>query len=69
MHVLEGLSPRVDGERGWEVGGGLAFPLARGLTLTPGVLWTRYQYGSGAQDSPLLRVRHLRTDVGLRLRF
>ena len=69
MHDLEGLSPRVDSQRGWEVGGGLGFPLARGLTLTPGVLWTRYQYGSGAQDGPLLRVRHLRTDVGLRLRF
>lgn len=69
MHDLEGTLSSADGQRGWEVGGGLEFPLSRGLTLTPGVLWTRYQWGSGAQDGPLLRVRHLRTDVGLRLRF
>jgi hypothetical protein len=69
MHDLEGTSSSAEGRRGWEAGGGLGFPLARGLTLTPGVLWTRYPWGSGAQDGPLLRVRHLRTDVGLRLRF
>ena len=69
MHDLEGTLSSAEGQRGWEVGGGLEFPLSRGLTLTPGVLWSRYQWGSGAQDGPLLRVRHLRTDVGLRLRF
>lgn len=69
MHALQGTLSRADGQRGWEVGGGLEFPLSRGLTLTPGVLWTRYQWGTAAQDGPLLRVRHLRTDVGLRLRF
>lgn len=69
MHDLKGTSSSADGQRGWEVGGGLGFPLARGLTLTPGVLWTRYQWGTGAADGPLLRVRHLRTDVGLRLRL
>jgi hypothetical protein len=51
------------------VGGGLGFPLATGITLTLGVLWTRYRHGSGAADGELLRVRHLRADVGLRMRF
>jgi hypothetical protein len=68
-HQLRGESLHEDSRRGWEAGAGLAFPLARGLTLTPGVLWTRYQYGSGAADGQLLRVRHLRADVGVRLRF
>lgn len=68
LHQLDGpFSEKA--RRGWEAGGGLSFPLARALALTPGVLWTRYQHGSGAQDGELLRVRHLRTDVGLRLRF
>jgi hypothetical protein len=68
-HQLRGESLGEDSRRGLEAGVGLAFPLARGLTLTPGVLWTRYQYGSGAADGQLLRVRHLRADVGVRLRF
>ena len=68
-HQLRGASMYEDSKRGWEAGAGLAFPLARGLTLTPGVLWTRYQYGSGVADGQLLRVRHLRADVGVRLRF
>lgn len=68
MHQLDG--PFTEKARwGWEAGGGLGFPVARGLALTPGVLWTRYQHGSGYPDGELLRVRHLRTDVGLRLRF
>lgn len=68
-HQLDGETLSEDARRGWEAGAGLAFPLARGLTLTPGVLWTRYQHGSGAADGELLRVRHVRADVGLRLRF
>lgn len=68
-HQLRGESLHEDSERGWEAGAGFAFPLARGLTLTPGVLWTRYPYGSGAADGQLLRVRHLRADVGVRPRF
>lgn len=68
-HQLRGESLGEDSERGFEAGAGLAFPLARGLTLTPGVLWTRYPYGSGAADGAQLRVRHLRADVGVRLRF
>lgn len=68
-HQLEGEGLDEEGRRGWEVGAGLGFPLARGVSLTPGVLWTRYQHGSGAADGELLRVRHLRADVGLRLRF
>ena len=68
-HQLRGESLREESKRGWEAGAGLAFPLARGLTLMPGVLWTRYQYGSDAADGQLLRVRHLRPDVGVRLRF
>ncbi|HEX2208305.1 MAG TPA: hypothetical protein VHG93_11535 [Longimicrobium sp.] len=58
-----------DSKRGWEVGAGLSFPLARGLTLTPGLLWTSYQHGNGLADGELLQVRHLRADVGVRLRF
>jgi hypothetical protein len=68
-HQLEGEGLDEEGGRGWEVGAGLGFPLARGVSLTPGVLWTRYRHGSGAADGELLRVRHLRADVGLRLRF
>lgn len=68
-HRLDAETLGEDAKRGWEAGAGLAFPLARGLTLTPGVLWTRYQHGSGLADGELLRVRHLRADVGLRLRF
>lgn len=68
-HQLEGQGLDEDSKVGYEVGAGLAFPLARGVSLTPGVLWTRYQHGSGAADGELLRVRHLRADVGLRLRF
>jgi hypothetical protein len=68
-HQLEGEGLNERSKRGWEVGAGLGFPLARGVSLTPGVLWTRYQHGSGAADGELLRVRHLRADVGLRLRF
>jgi hypothetical protein len=69
LHQLEGGSLHEDARRGWEAGAGLGFPLARGLTLTPGVLWTRYQHGAGLADGELLRVRHVRADVGLRLRF
>jgi opacity protein-like surface antigen len=68
-HQLVGEGLNEEGKPGWEVGAGLGFPLARGVSLTPGVLWTRYQHGSGAADGELLRVRHLRADVGLRLRF
>lgn len=68
-HQLEGGELNDEAKRGWEAGAGLAFPLARGLTLTPGVLWTRFQHGSGAADGELLYVRHLRADVGVRLRF
>ncbi|HYR12256.1 MAG TPA: hypothetical protein VEQ60_31000 [Longimicrobium sp.] len=69
LHQLRGGSLSEDAKAGWEAGAGLAFPLARGLTLTPGVLWTRYQHGAGRADGELLRVRHVRADVGLRLRF
>lgn len=68
-HRLKAGTLSEDAKPGWEAGAGLAFPLARGLTLTPGVLWTRYQHGSGMADGELLRVRHVRADVGLRLRF
>lgn len=68
-HQLRGEPLGEDSQPGFEVGAGLAFPLARGLTLTPGVLWTRYQHGGGAADGQLLRVHHLRADVGLRLHF
>jgi hypothetical protein len=68
-HRLDAETLDEDAGFGWEAGGGLAFPLARGLTLTPGVLWTRYPHGGGNADGELLRVRHVRADVGLRLRF
>lgn len=68
-HRLEAETLAEGSERGYEVGGGLGFPLAPGITLTPGVLWTRYRHGRGAADGELLRVRHLRADVGLRMRF
>lgn len=68
-HQLEAEGLDEEGRRGWEVGAGLGFPLARGVSLTPGVLWTRYQHGGGVADGELLRLRHLRADVGLRLRF
>lgn len=68
-HQLETETLSEESKRGWEAGAGLSFPLARGLTLTPGLLWTRYQHGSGAADGELLHVRHLRADVGVRLRF
>lgn len=68
-HDLDAASVTDDTQRGWEAGAGLSFPLARGLALTPGLLWTRYQHGSGAADGELLHVRHLRADVGVRLRL
>lgn len=67
-HGLEAETLSEDAKRGWEAGAGLSFPLGRRITLTPGVIWTQYQHGSGAADGELLRVRHLRADVGLRLR-
>jgi hypothetical protein len=63
VHQLKTETRAADSGVGYEVGAGLGFPLARGITLTPGVLWTRYR------DGDLLRVRHLRADVGLRMRF
>ncbi|HEX2080799.1 MAG TPA: hypothetical protein VHG08_24045 [Longimicrobium sp.] len=67
-HGLEAETLSEDAKRGWEAGAGLSFPLGRRVTLTPGVIWTQYQHGSGNADGELLRVRHLRADVGLRLR-
>lgn len=63
VHQLKAETRVAESGFGYEVGAGLGFPLARGITLTPGVLWTRYR------DGDLLRVRHLRADVGLRMRF
>lgn len=63
VHQLKAETRAVESGVGYELGAGLAFPLARGITLTPGVLWTRYRNGD------LLRIRHLRADVGLRMRF
>jgi hypothetical protein len=68
-HQLDSRTIDEESRRGWEAGGGLSFPVARGLTLTPGVLWTRYPHGSGAADGERVRVRHVRADVGLRLRL
>lgn len=68
-HDLDAETLTDETKAGWEVGAGLGFPVARGLTLTPGLTWTRYQHGSGAADGELLRVRYVRADVGLRLRF
>ncbi|HEV3050224.1 MAG TPA: hypothetical protein VGX50_07960 [Longimicrobium sp.] len=62
-HQLKTEARAAESGVGYEVGAGLGFPLARGIALTPGVLWTRYR------DGDLLRVRHLRADVGLRMRF
>lgn len=63
VHQLKTETRAAESGVGYEVGAGLGFPLARGITLTPGVLWTRYR------DGELLRVRHLRADAGLRMRF
>ncbi len=69
-HQLKAETISDDSSRGWELGGGLGFPLARGVSLTPGVLWTRYRHGDpNVADGELVYVRHLRADVGLRLRF
>ena len=68
-HQLRAETLDEESRRGYEVGGGLAFPLARGATLTPAVTWTRYRHGSGAADGELLQVHHLRADVGVRLRL
>jgi hypothetical protein len=69
-HQLEAETLTGNNGPGWEVGGGLGFPLARGVSLTPGVLWTRYRHGDpDVADGDLVYVRHLRADVGLRLRF
>jgi hypothetical protein len=63
VHRLKTETRAFESGVGYEVGAGLGFPLTRGITLTPGVLWTRYR------DGDLLRVHHLRADVGLRMRF
>lgn len=68
-HRLKAEALGDENRRGYEVGAGFGFPLAPRITLTPGVLWTRYQHGGGAADGGLLRVRHLRADVGVRMRF
>lgn len=67
-HELDAGTLHEEARRGWEAGAGLGFPVARGISLTPGVIWTQYRHGSGNADGELLRVRHLRVDVGLRLR-
>jgi len=64
-HRLRAEGLAHESEPGVEVGAGLAFPLARRITLTPGVLWTRYRHGATADQR--VRVRHLRADVGLRM--
>ncbi|HEU0299294.1 MAG TPA: hypothetical protein VFR37_07570 [Longimicrobium sp.] len=68
-HGLEAETLGEDAKRGWEAGAGLSFPIGRRVALTPGVIWTQYRQGSGNADAELLRVRHLRADVGLRLRL
>ena len=67
-HALQAETLNEDARRGWEAGAGLSFPLGRRITLTPGVIWTRFQHGGGNADGELLHVRHLRVDVGVRLR-
>lgn len=70
-HELEagGLTGGGDRGLGVEVGGGLRFPLGRGLALTPGVSWTRYGFDDDAVADGKVNVEYLRVDVGARFGF
>ena len=70
-HRLEAGGLEDGGSRavGVEVGGGLRFPLGPGLSLTPGVSWTRYGFDDDAAADGRVDVRYLRADVGLRFGF
>jgi hypothetical protein len=69
MHELEAGGLEDGGDRGFgiEAGAGLRLPLRRGLSLTPGVLWTRYGIDDDSVTDGEANVQYLRVDVGLRV--
>lgn len=70
-HELEagGLTGGGDRGLGVEVGGGLRFRLGRGVSVTPGVSWTRYGFDDDAVADGKVNVEYLRVDVGARFGF
>lgn len=54
---------------GFEVGGGLDFPLGQVISITPGVRYVRFSPDPTDGGSGELNVSYLAADIGLRFRF
>lgn len=68
-HTLEAEALQGDGEAsgtGWQAGAGLGYRLTRRISLTPGLVWTRYSVDGADGD---VRVESLRASIGARLRI
>ncbi|HEX8694064.1 MAG TPA: porin family protein [Longimicrobium sp.] len=63
-----GLSATTDSNLGFEVGGGLSFPLGPRISVTPGVSYTRYTIDDEDLEEDL-DVSHLKIDIGLHIRI
>jgi len=64
----EGVSITTDSKLGFEVGGGLAFPLGPRISVTPGVTYTMYSFDDEDLDLDL-DVSHVKLDIGLNFRI
>lgn len=72
VHTLEvdGDNEGIDQDVGFEVGGGLAIPLARNIRLTPGVGYRQYGVDVGSLiGSTEFDVQYFTAGVGLNLTF
>jgi opacity protein-like surface antigen len=65
---VDGESVTSDSKLGFEVGGGLAFPLGPRISVTPGVTYTMYSFDDEDLDLDL-DVSHLKVDIGLNFRI
>jgi opacity protein-like surface antigen len=65
---VDGESVTTDSQLGFEVGGGLAFPLGPRISITPGVTYTMYSFDDEDLDLDL-DVSHVKIDIGLNFRI
>jgi opacity protein-like surface antigen len=68
----DGLSITTDSQLGFEVGGGLSFPLGPRISITPGVTYTSYSLTDDEDDDwdlPDLDVSYVKVDIGLNFRI
>jgi opacity protein-like surface antigen len=65
---VDGESLTSDSKLGFEVGGGLAFPLGPRISITPGVTYTAYSFDDEDLDLDL-DVSHVKIDIGLNFRI